>query len=307
MTTLVYKLKLSGPFTLFKSGEFIGEPGWRHDLTNNKNGDYEIMVVTKGTIYLDIDHTKFAVQEGDCILVPPFVTHFGFKATETTTKHYWIHFLLNTNHIEKYNNSGRCARQHYNEIFLPQLFKISEINKIIVLAKQLLDSAEIPNNLLQCNYLLTALLIELSNQYLKNATQQKTDKSSQRMEQICNWIKLHAYENITVAQVADKFNISSVYLTRLFQKYQQQSTLDYIHNEKITLAQELLLTTSKSVKEISYQLGFTNDKYFMRLFKKLTNMTPTQYRNTYTKEYVNNNTRNPDIPFTQKLNHLDEI
>lgn len=56
---------------------------------------------------------------------------------------------------------------------------------------------------------------------------------------------------------------------------------------KIVKAKEMLSLSEKNVKEISYLLGFKDEKYFMKLFKRYENLTPSEYRQAYHKTHLN--------------------
>ncbi|MCH4165529.1 MAG: helix-turn-helix domain-containing protein, partial [Lentilactobacillus diolivorans] len=60
------------------------------------------------------------------------------------------------------------------------------------------------------------------------------------------------------------------------------------NQSKINLASYLLLTTDLSVSEIAERSFFNDYKYFFRLFKNYTSLTPLKYRNTFTKTFLNN-------------------
>ncbi|MGI8384332.1 helix-turn-helix domain-containing protein [Robertmurraya sp. P23] len=66
------------------------------------------------------------------------------------------------------------------------------------------------------------------------------------------------------------------------------NVLEYLHYLKIRKAKELLSSTSYIIKEISYQVGIYDEKYFMRLFKKHENMTPSEFRKAYSRINLNN-------------------
>ena len=79
--------------------------------------------------------------------------------------------------------------------------------------------------------------------------------------------------------LSDHFSLSSAYLCRVFRQETGISLADYINNKRIERAQELLRQPELSVKEISQLTGFSTEKYFYVVFKKLTGITPKQYRN----------------------------
>lgn len=304
LSDILYKFNLESPLTFFKAGEFLGQPGWTHDYTINNDGDYELMIVTKGYIYVEISHKKYAVHQNECILVPPFTPHFGYKPTTTNTVHYWMHFFPKRK-VMKLDPSDLNLNHKINEIYIPDIFKLTDLSRLILQLRQLLDSSEkkdkkhYSKHILQASYFLSTIAIELSQQFESSITKIDTTYSNQRVELICHWIRLHANEPLTVKQVANEFNITVPNLTRLLKKYRQISTIEYIHECKIKLAENMLLTTDKTVTQIASDLGFSSVKYFMRLFKEKLKITPTQYRNSYTKGYVNNNFVNPKIPLPE--------
>ncbi|MEJ7737244.1 MAG: helix-turn-helix domain-containing protein [Chitinophagaceae bacterium] len=60
-----------------------------------------------------------------------------------------------------------------------------------------------------------------------------------------------------------------------------QNTQQHIHNKLIQIAKEILTTTSLSVGEIAYQLGFKYPQSFNKLFKSKTNLSPLEFRTSF--------------------------
>ncbi|HKL32124.1 MAG TPA: helix-turn-helix domain-containing protein [Tangfeifania sp.] len=79
-------------------------------------------------------------------------------------------------------------------------------------------------------------------------------------------------------QFAANNNIGYSYFRRMFKNFTGISPRQYFLQLKILRARELLLTTDKSIKEISYQLGFDSIYYFSRFFKQKTGMSPSELR-----------------------------
>lgn len=85
----------------------------------------------------------------------------------------------------------------------------------------------------------------------------------------------------TVNHIAEQLNISAGYLTGMLKSLIGQNTQQYLHGKLIELAKEKLSTTSLSVSEISYELGFEHLQSFSRLFKTKTNLSPKEFRKTF--------------------------
>lgn len=82
----------------------------------------------------------------------------------------------------------------------------------------------------------------------------------------------------TVQYISGQLNISQSYLRGLLKTLTGQSTQQYIHEKLIDKAKEKLSTTSLSVSEIAYELGFEHPQSFSKLFKSKTNQSPLEFR-----------------------------
>jgi len=85
----------------------------------------------------------------------------------------------------------------------------------------------------------------------------------------------------TVTYVAEKIHISPNYLSGLLKVLTGQSTQQHIHEKLIEKAKELLSTTSLSVSEIAYALGFEHPQSFSKLFKTRTALSPLKFRQSF--------------------------
>lgn len=82
----------------------------------------------------------------------------------------------------------------------------------------------------------------------------------------------------TVKAIAEEMNISPNYLGSLLRIHTQQNTQQHIQNRLIEYAKERLSTTSLSVSEIAYELGFEHPQSFSKLFKQKTSQSPLEFR-----------------------------
>lgn len=85
----------------------------------------------------------------------------------------------------------------------------------------------------------------------------------------------------TVKYLADKLNVSPDYLSDMLRALTGQSAQQHIHNKLIKKAKEALSTTSLSVGEIAYRLGFEHSQSFSKLFKNKTKISPLEFRNSF--------------------------
>lgn len=100
------------------------------------------------------------------------------------------------------------------------------------------------------------------------------------VKSIIELLENNIYGKITVDEICTNLNYSRAYLSKVFKKSQKCTINDYYMQQKIKEAKKLIRNSSKSISQISDMLCFDNPQYFSRVFKKYTNMTPREYRNS---------------------------
>jgi AraC-like DNA-binding protein len=85
----------------------------------------------------------------------------------------------------------------------------------------------------------------------------------------------------TVQYIAGELNVSPNYLSSLLKVLTGQNTQQHIHSKLIEKAKEKLSTTDLSVSEIAYELGFEHPQSFSKLFRTKTNLSPLEFRQTF--------------------------
>lgn len=101
---------------------------------------------------------------------------------------------------------------------------------------------------------------------------------SPHIQMVLSYIHKNYNKEITMKQLSFQFNISTAYLGQLFKNETGDMFTNYINNIRIEKAKELLSTTNMKASEISELVGYPNANYFYRIFKKLTGISPTEYR-----------------------------
>lgn len=101
------------------------------------------------------------------------------------------------------------------------------------------------------------------------------------------FIENNYQEKITVDDLCEKFGIGRRTFERRFKKATNNTVLEYLQRVKIEAAKKELETGRKTVSEVMYDVGYTDTKAFRDVFKKVTSMSPVDYRNKYNKEQMN--------------------
>jgi len=101
------------------------------------------------------------------------------------------------------------------------------------------------------------------------------------------YIETNFQDKITVDELCDKFGIARRTFERRFKKATSNTVLEYWQRVKIEAAKRQLEVSRKTVGEVMYEVGYNDTKAFRDIFKKVTSMSPVDYRNKYNKEAMN--------------------
>ena len=105
--------------------------------------------------------------------------------------------------------------------------------------------------------------------------------SSNYVERSKDYVRKHYREKIYLDDIAESLGLSPTYLSRLFSRETGECLQDYINSVRVYHATNLLLYSDRSLPEIAQYVGFPNQSYFGKIFKKLKNMSPKAYRDRY--------------------------
>ena len=103
-----------------------------------------------------------------------------------------------------------------------------------------------------------------------------------------NYIEKNIQEKITVDELADMVSVGRRSFERRFRQATNNSVLEYIHRVKIEAAKRSFETSRKNINEVMFDVGYTDTKAFRTIFKKITGLTPVEYRNKYSKQAILN-------------------
>ncbi len=132
------------------------------------------------------------------------------------------------------------------------------------------------------------LLLNYSNRFYnrqfitrKNASNDLLSNLEKLLLDYFNGNKVQELGLPTVLYISEQLNVSPNYLSDMLRSLTGQSTQQHIHDKLIEKAKEILTTTSLSVSEIAYQLGFEYPQSFSKLFKSKTNVSPLEFRSSF--------------------------
>lgn len=220
------------------------------------------------------------VPAGSLIVIPPFCVHQLFHQSDVVYERYilsihstWLEQILFENKkMFSYLEPGS------DPLILP--LPNASLTKLTLCFQAALrtqcgtsiDSVLTLFSLLQC-------MDEIVNQIHPDHSKQPCtiSGSQQHVNEIIAYINEHLCETLTLSRLAGHFFLNPDYLSRLFKQHTHTTVVHYITLQKITKAQAML-REGISITEIQETLGFSGYAHFAKVFKKLTGMTPGQYR-----------------------------
>ena len=284
-----YCISLSNPIIYEYTGKFQApSENWIHEKMPLY--DYELIIMTEGCLYLSYSGKDYVVNEGEYLLLSPdspVSFRQGYKASYCSF--YWLHFTASQRvHTVDFLDFDPKMIENENTIMLRMSAKLSYPDKIIVLMKQLQDSIRSGYSNLSKNFMAATILCELYEQTFEDKIENiKCEYSKKQLYyDIVDYINENLYQELKVTDIAEHFGYNAKYLSHIFANLTGMSLKQFILKKKIAKANYMLIDTNKNIKELSICLGFIDYHHFLKTYKKMTGLTPTEYRNAYSKRML---------------------
>ena len=269
-----FYLNVAGSY-LAKSGLVyppVKHPTGYHFNWNNGRvlQEFQINYITEGAGILETEFGKFPIKTGSVFIIAPGIWHRYKPVGKLGWKEHYIGF------------NGDVATQFLSH----PLFSKNQPVLNVGVREELIDTYYKIFDLVHEEHpgfqqIVSGLIIKLLG-YLISFEKQK-EFTGKRIVAIIEDARFQIRQNVEkqldMEDMARDYNIGYSYFRKMFKSYTGVSPHKYHLELKIMRARELLLSTDKSVKEISYDLGFQTIHYFSRLFKNKVGKSPTEFRN----------------------------
>lgn len=240
-----------------------------YQVNRTSYDSFLIMYIRNGSGSVSIQNKTYPVTAGDIVFLDCYRPHY--YETKTGWEILWIHI------------DGPLCNNYYH------LFAASGAPVMTIQEKKVLQDFETPFQFLfhtfthniPCAEVLLSKYITDMLTILLNHSFQPYHCSSQTpaIDTILAYIREHFQEPLCIDDLAGQASLSRYYFIRLFKKEMSMTPHQYITALRLNSAKFYLRTTSSSIKEIGYRCGFQSENSFCISFKKLTGMTPSEYRN----------------------------
>ncbi|MFC0181955.1 AraC-type DNA-binding protein [Pseudarcicella hirudinis] len=198
-----------------------------------------------------------------------------------------IHFHTDFFCILKHQKEVSCNGLLFNNIYEPPFIVLNgpEELSLDILLDQMVDGiqqSELAQHDLLISYLKIFLIQTSRIKVNQTATTQKDQDAEEPfiLQNLKNHIETYYRTKHSPSEYADILSITPKALGRITKKHFNKTLSDLIQERIIMEAKRELYLTNKAVKEIAYELGFEDEYYFSRLFKKNADVSPQIYRKT---------------------------
>lgn len=240
---------------------------------------YQVFIVTEGGVNVRLDDRYEQLTAPCVIFIPDDVIH-GFD---------WIvgskgYVLSIASSVIKQIAQNIGGMQFLSESLMTNIS--SDVARTVIKNCQELEGEDQARHSLR-ESMLIALLHQLLirifriKPVVKEINALSLTKSERKVAQFKRLIKEHAIEHHQVAWFANRIGVSSAHLNVICQQYTDSSALGLIHKQLLDEAKRLLIFADIRITAIADRLGFYEQTYFTKFFKKLTGHTPSNYRKNY--------------------------
>lgn len=241
-----------------------------HHMHREQHHDHLLIYCTEGQGFLNIEDQPYIVNAGDLALIPAGAAHRYTAAPDNPWTIHWVHY------------TGPLADS------FGDYMGFSDAGPIQSIGRQ-------PRLLVDFNGLLsvqqtgfrTAGLVHVANRLrqllagVPLAVDLMSDTRQPDLELIDTFMREHLSERITLDQLAEMTGLSPTHFATCYRQATGVSPIQHFLHLKIERACQLLDTSNHSFASISRMLGYDDNYYFSRLFKKIMGQAPSDYRHSH--------------------------
>jgi AraC family transcriptional regulator len=240
--------------------------GADYKISRETYNDYLLMYVTEGRLDVINEGEAYQVFPQQAILMNCHAPHVYGSISDT--EFWYVHF-----------DGGNSDKMY--QYIKKNIGIICTTNN----DKQILEPLKVLVS--RCKYNTRISDIEVANllyTILCNIIALKADNEGQEcggnqvVKYAVDYIDMHYASDLSLTGLAEKFNLSPWYFSRLFKQHTQQSPHDYIISTRLDKAKYILCNTDMPISEIAYTVGYSSDTGFINAFSKRIGISPRKFR-----------------------------
>ena len=227
---------------------------------------YILIYCTDGSGVIEVDGQKYHLGCSDAFCIPRGVKHRYYTKKKNPWSILWVHF------------KGENIRFFpVEEMRLVHINSRHSDNRMMVLFNLLFRVLEKNYTLGNFIYISQVLPLILSEIYFREKFDEST-MQDRHVTMVIRFMYQNLGKNLSLQQIADEVKLSKSYLNTVFKSQTGRAPVEFFIHLKMKEACKLLKSTDLYIYEVSARLGYEDQYYFSRIFKKAVGMPPRDYR-----------------------------
>lgn len=251
----------------------------------NARNLYKIVLIQKGSTYLQINESKYEIREKTLYFIAPGQL-CKILDYSPDIQGYCIAFDIDYFLLCLKNQVQLCFYPFFQSNTHPTLpLNAKQFEKTFDLLRKIeieYKNREVINDDLLTKLYLNILLIEIERCYKMKGKDQTSEQSKKHLiaSKFKQLVEKHYQSVRKVSEYADMLTMAPNYLNDIVKEATHQSASEIIHDRLILEAKAQLIQSEMSINEIAHHLQFNDSSYFCRFFRKQTGVSPQTYRET---------------------------
>jgi len=249
-------------FTINTGKKMLTDPSHYHSY-------FEFQYMQKGERNIILKNDIYKLREGDFVLYAPYTMHNAYETKKAYSSRIILYFRPQVIVSEK----ARKLLESSSGVYQPA----AECGSIISRILGEIISEKANKGTLHSDYV-AALLNCMLLMILRQVPVCSRPERQLQISMVMKYLEQHYQDDDSLADLADRFSVSTYYLCRKFKCYTNTTIKQYINTLRIMNAKIKLLNTDKKITEIAIESGYSDNTQFYRVFKAHTGVSPSEYR-----------------------------
>jgi AraC family transcriptional regulator len=144
-------------------------------------------------------------------------------------------------------------------------------------------AARVPGNSLRVTALTQLFAAHLVEKYTQVAAKPSAYRGGlpiRQLRKVEDYVTAHLAGEISIERLAELVGLSSSHFAHVFKESAGMTPLQFVTRQRITLAQQLIRETSRSLIEVGLEVGYSSPSHFAQVFRRVVGVTPTEFRSS---------------------------
>lgn len=263
-------------------------------LKPRKSGEFEFHFMTEGSMTFQVDEKPWLLSEGELAIFSPEQTYGIHPWEDSRATAYHGHFMLGASKFDVIRGDFRAwvrLRMQFDRqsqafsrtLCLPDRFSVRDCTGLLrgLTDVMAIQRERTPGYALAAEGRFLCVLQAISAEAIAECAggegKARFSRAQVHVGRALEFIRRNLTRPLSLAEVAGHVRVNEAYLARIFRMHTGETVGTTITRCKIARAKERLLSESRSIKEISAELGFHDPLYFSRQFRKVEGVSPSEF------------------------------